>query len=445
MAAGGGMDSSMVGMKGGANMGTSEDLTKGQIVEGRYQVIRLIGSGSFAHIYEATHLGLQSKHALKILDAELAADADLRNRFLAEGRIQAQLRHPNIVSVTDIVTQPYPGLVMEHVEGWTMDQYMEHYGPPKTPAGVLTVFGPILDGVAAAHRAGVVHRDLKPENIIMGTGANGELRPMVTDFGIAKVLDEATVNTGKKKTEAGVRMGTLLYMSPEQVRGAKNLDARSDVFALGAILYELVTGRIAFDAPSEFDTMRNIVDGTFEPPERAVGKLHPVFAACIRKALAIDPDERFRDCAEFKTAMDGVDNPTIPLPAGPTRSAAVTGPPQPADVPPPAFPTPVQRISQPNTAPSDEEDWELNKLAGKLPPKPTIQPWVPTVVNLFCLCGIGQLLNGQVGKGVVILIVHLILSAIGFPFPTWIIAPLDAYLIAKKRRGGKWVGKWEWF
>ncbi len=299
-------------------------LQPGLVIDQRYEVVRQIGKGAMATVYEVVHTGLHSRHALKVLDAELATDPDLRNRFLAEGRIQAQLSHPNIVSVTDIVTDPVPGLVMEMFEGAPLDEHLRSQGVPEEPAGILELFVPVLEAVGAAHGAGVVHRDLKPENILVGTHPKGGRRVKVADFGIAKVLDRASLKTGKRKTQAGMRMGTVLYMSPEQIRGAADLDARSDIFTLGAILYEIATGRIAFDAGSEYDTMNNIVAGTYDPPERVIGGMHPGLAACIRKALAVNPAERFTDCATFRTTLENAVSGAGGLPPRPSRSFAVT-------------------------------------------------------------------------------------------------------------------------
>src|SRR5262249_26319579 len=160
--------------------------------------------------------------------------------------------------------------------------------------------------------------------------SRGKPVPRVTDFGIAKLhhVDKGVGPSQMRKTQAGMRMGTLLYMSPEQIRGSADLDPRSDIFALGAILYEVVTGRVAFDAPSEFDTMKHIVEGNYVPPERVVGGLQPAMAATIRKALAVNPEERFSDCAAFRKALEDVKNPNAEPVERPSRSFAVTRKPE---------------------------------------------------------------------------------------------------------------------
>ncbi|HEY0095057.1 MAG TPA: serine/threonine-protein kinase, partial [Archangium sp.] len=161
-------------------------LQPGTQLDGRYEVVRLLGQGGMAAVYEVRHLGLHSTHALKVLDADLARNDDIRGRFLAEGRIQARLRHPNIVQVTEIVTTPVAGLVMDYIEGPTLGELCRDR--PLEPQLLLEVFLPVLDAIEEAHRKGVVHRDLKPDNIIVGRDNRGRFQPKVTDFGIAKVL-----------------------------------------------------------------------------------------------------------------------------------------------------------------------------------------------------------------------------------------------------------------
>ena len=440
-------------------------LQPGTQLDGRYEVVKLLGQGGMAAVYQVRHLGLHSTHALKVLNADLARNDDIRGRFLGEGRIQARLRHPNIVQVTEIVTTPVAGLVMDYIEGPTLGEMCRERG--LEPPVLLEVFLPVLDAVEEAHKHNVVHRDLKPDNIIIGKDNRGRLQPKVTDFGIAKVV-VGEGSDSKARTQAGARMGTLLYMSPEQIRGAAEVDARSDIFSLGAILYEAATGRVAFHASSDYDTMKRIVEGTYEPPDRVVGSLHPVIAGCIRKALAVDPAERFQDCAAFREALEQLRAEHPEVPAKPSRSYGVT---QVGHVAPPSEPvsesafakthvpvpgkpglTPVV-LTPSVAAPPSKPEPTLEKthvptpgkpglpvavvappavaappvptapqLAAPLPrvttggamspvppkqgliaPNPTTSPFLALVLSLFCFGGFGQMYNQQVLKGLCIM------------------------------------------
>jgi serine/threonine-protein kinase len=280
-------------------MGQTEALSPGTLFDGRYEVVRLVGQGGMATVYQVRHLGLRSTHALKILTEERARDRDLRERFLAEGRIQAKLRHPNLVQVTDVVTVPSAGLVMDFVEGPTLAQYSQQYGM-LGQAGALELFHQVLDAVGTAHRAGVIHRDLKPENIIIGTDNRNRMQPKVTDFGLAKVLGPGR----QEATQTGIVMGTPLYMSPEQVRSARNVTTRSDIFSLGIILYELLTGRQCFYGQNNLEIMRRISRGEFAPPEVAYPPIDRNLSAIICRALDVDPEGRYESCEQFSSALE---------------------------------------------------------------------------------------------------------------------------------------------
>lgn len=402
-------------------------LSPGQLVEHRYEVIRLLGSGAMASVYEVRHTSLHSRHALKVLNADLAETADLRNRFLAEGRIQAQLSHPHIVTVTDIVTEPVPGLVMAFIDGGSLDELLAAEGPLTEPEAALALFLPIVAAVHLAHRAGVVHRDLKPENILIRRDDQEKPVPLVADFGIARVMEASDIIGHKRRTDIGMRMGTVMYMSPEQIEG-REVDARSDIFALGCVLYEILTGEVAFDAPSEFVTMKKIVEG--ELPQRAVGELHPGIAACIRKALAVNPAERFSTAKALSEALEGVVRHDAAPPARPSESRAVTHIPAPTVEP--EVPRPV--IAQP-------------RPPGPLPTTPRAMPGLVTILSLtVLLTGVGQVMNGQLGKGIVVMLVHWTLALFtcftSVPF-TCLIAALDAFLVARKLNSGRRVGRWE--
>lgn len=282
----------------------------------RYIIEERLGEGGMAEVYLARHAVLGSRHAVKILRTEFVADERYRSRFLAEGRIAAQVRHPNVVDVTDVVIAPgVAGLVMEYLDGEPLDQWLDQRREPVDLNTLLAIALPVLDGLAEAHAYGVVHRDLKPANIVLCSNRRGRLRPVVLDFGIAKLGEDTRVqhNTALH-TKAGTRMGTPAYMSPEQVRETASVDHRTDLFAMGAILYELATGRIAFAHDSEFDTMQAIVAGRYAPLDGVPDDL----AAIIRCALALDPDERFANCGELQRALTALgpgEAPTAPAPA----------------------------------------------------------------------------------------------------------------------------------
>jgi serine/threonine-protein kinase len=302
-------------------MGEDKSLLEpGGLLDNRYEVVRKLAEGGMATIYLVRHLGLHSLHALKVPEPRLFHSPDARHRFTTEGRIQALLRHPHIAQVTDIVISPVPGLVMEYVEGGTLEELLGQ--SPDGRLGLSTlreIFPPVLDAMEEAHGHRVVHRDLTPSNILLAQGHRGRMHPKVTDFGIAKVAQE---EPGQKyRTRTGVLLGTRPYMSPEQIGGAAEVDARTDIFALGAILYEAATGRVAFDAGNDFEMMKRITEGHFTPPEQVVPGLPEGLCQCIRKAMAVDPAERFQDCAAFRAALEqalevrpAAEEPVAPVP-----------------------------------------------------------------------------------------------------------------------------------
>jgi tRNA A-37 threonylcarbamoyl transferase component Bud32 len=276
---------------------------------GQYRVEGVLGDGGMATVYRVRHSVLQSQHALKVLDPELAREEGIRDRFLAEGRILAQLKHPNLVSVTDVVVeQGIAGLIQELLQGETLEDLIERRGVVPIE-DIVSILVPVLQAVHHAHEAGIVHRDLKPSNIFLEDLAGSGLRPVVLDFGVARLDRSSQINhTVKHETRAGSTLGTAHYMSPEQVRAPGSVDRRTDVFALGAILYEMATGEVAFDGDSEFDVMRRIVDGTPGAGPERVSIAAPLDAV-VRRALAPEPDERFDDCLQIAAALERAAQP----------------------------------------------------------------------------------------------------------------------------------------
>lgn len=261
----------------------------GTIIE-RYVIESVLGRGGMAEVYAARHTQLGSLHALKILTSP---SADVRERLLTEGRVQANLRHPNIVNVTDVVDyMGSPGLVMEYIAGPTLGGMLN-----KTrfalPLADRLVRG-ILNGVAAAHEHGLIHRDLKPANILIDI-IDGELIPKVADFGLVKVLSGER-GLDHSMTRSGVAMGTPSFMAPEQIRDTKNVDLRADLFSLGAILYEIVTGQRAFQGADMMDIFTAVVNGDRSPIQKATPDLPTRMVDAIQWALQVDLEERVPSC-----------------------------------------------------------------------------------------------------------------------------------------------------
>ncbi|MCB9673527.1 MAG: serine/threonine protein kinase [Alphaproteobacteria bacterium] len=263
---------------------------------GSYEVLDVLGSGGMASVYRAKHVVLGSEHALKVLRSDLVANAGIRQRFLDEGRVQAQLKHPGIVRVTDLVSEPgVAGLVMDLLKGEPLDDALRRgaLSVEQAAGWMLQVLG----AVGYAHGFGIVHRDLKPSNLFVAHHDSGRRSMRVLDFGIAKV-------TGKARTLIDETVGTYAYMSPEQIKNASAVDKRSDVFALGAVLYEMVTGHPAFEGDSDFVTMQKIASGTHTPLAEHGANVPPSLEGAIKRALELDPAARFQDCSEFAKALE---------------------------------------------------------------------------------------------------------------------------------------------
>jgi len=254
------------------------ELTPGTVID-RYTVDSVLGEGGMAVVYRVRHNQLGTVHALKVLSL---TNRSIRERLVQEGRVQAQLGHPNVVSVTDVIdVGGAPGLLMEYVRGPDLDALLSRQRLSLEQADALAQ--DIIGAVVAAHRQQIIHRDLKPANIILLITPEG-LVPKITDFGLAKLLDDE----GPAKTRTGATMGTPHYMSPEQIRDAKNVGPEADVFSLGAILYELVCGERAFQGASLYEVFKAVSEGLYAPPRQLVSDLPTRMEAAIIGALQID-------------------------------------------------------------------------------------------------------------------------------------------------------------
>ena len=269
----------------------------------RYTVLGVLGQGGMAVVYRVQHNQLRSVHALKVM---AVAAHSFEERMMREGRAQSSLRHPNVVAVTDVVdVAGSPGLVMEYVSGPPLDRLLAKHR--LTPPQAAHLGRQILGGVSAAHRHGLIHRDLKPANILLDP-QDDELIPKVADFGLAKLLDPPE---GGLHTRSGVAMGTPAYMAPEQIRDASRVDTRADVFAAGAILYEMCTGERPFHGDDALAVFAAIAAGRVVPPRERDPRVTEGMDRVIRDALATDADQRPADATELLTRWVEVSAPLV--------------------------------------------------------------------------------------------------------------------------------------
>jgi serine/threonine-protein kinase len=260
---------------------------------GRYRILRELGRGATACVYEAEHEDLGKRVALKVLHPELRANAVSVARFSREGRVAARLDHPHIVNVHDVrLDGDCPHLVMELVDGPSLAAFLvaERRLDVSRAADVLL---PVLSAVAYAHAAGVVHRDLKPSNVVVGT-RHRMLEPKVTDFGVGKVMG---VGDGQGLTLDGGLVGSVPYMAPEQADNSRTVDERADQYALGVILYELVTGHTPFPEGTTHDVIRAIRAGDHRPACQAEPEVPRAFSDVLRRAMSLDPADRYPSVA----------------------------------------------------------------------------------------------------------------------------------------------------
>jgi eukaryotic-like serine/threonine-protein kinase len=268
-------------------------LVQGATIGARYEVVRLLGSGGMGAVYLVRDRELKREVALKFLRYDLADDPVALERFRREVALASEVTHRNVLRVYDIgEAQGVRFVTMQHVEGEDLATRLRREG--KLPVDELVaLFRQVCEGLAAAHAAGVVHRDLKPQNILLDRSGS----PHIADFGLAVSFGQASL------TERGRMLGTPVYISPEQVNGAK-ADHRSDIYALGTILYEMAAGR----APFSEGTTTEIVVQRLQRPPRPLGELRPEVPAHLRKivarCLAIDPTERYQSCLEILRDLD---------------------------------------------------------------------------------------------------------------------------------------------
>ena len=331
----------------GHALAPSDDPLLGQVL-GNYRIARLLGAGGMGRVYLGVNQQINSRVAIKVLSEECAKDRGLVDRFFTEARAVNVIRHESIVNVVDINQLPdgRPYIVMELLEGESLAELIRR--GPIALGTLASVVLQVLGGLAAAHDKGIIHRDLKPDNIFVTRSG----RAKILDFGIAKLQPElGAVNEG---TRTGALIGTPFYMPPEQAL-ARPVDARSDLYSIGIILYEAVTGRRPFQGSTIYELLKQHVEVEPAPPSSMRYDLPPALEAVIRRAMAKSPSHRFQSAQEFAQALEGAGHglSTDPASAAGNYGAAPAYAPSPPPWTAPAPPTaPAAYAPAPVYAPS---------------------------------------------------------------------------------------------
>jgi serine/threonine-protein kinase len=272
----------------------------GKVFEGKYELVRLLGEGGMGAVYEAQHQLIGRRLAVKFLHPQYATSPDVVTRFHREAQAAARIGHENIIEVTDMgqAEDGSPYIVMEFLEGTDVRGLLDEIGaiPVKRAAHIMIQ---ALSALQAAHNVDIIHRDLKPENIFLLRKGNNPDYVKLLDFGISKFKALETDNA-RALTQTGTVLGTPHYMSPEQARGDQNITARSDIYAMGVILYQMVTGQLPFDAPNYNALLIKIL--TEEPPRPEVlnPDLPQELVDTIDRAMSRNEADRFATCDDFR-------------------------------------------------------------------------------------------------------------------------------------------------
>jgi eukaryotic-like serine/threonine-protein kinase len=293
---------------------------------GSYQILSLLGAGGMGVVYRGRDVRLNRSVAIKVLPKDKMSDPERKRRFIQEARAASALNHPNIITIHDVGSESgIDFIVMEYVAGKSVDQLIPRKGMRLNEALKLAI--QMADALAKAHSAGIVHRDLKPTNVMVAD--EGLMK--VLDFGLAKLTevegDKDGTRTLESQTEEGMIIGTLSYMSPEQAEGRK-VDARSDIFSFGAVLYEMISGQKAFQGDSKLSTLGAIVKQEPKPVSELLPGIPRDLEKVINRCLRKDPARRFQTMADLKVVLeelkDESDSGTLAGTASGVRSAKST-------------------------------------------------------------------------------------------------------------------------
>jgi eukaryotic-like serine/threonine-protein kinase len=280
-------------------------LSTGDIIDGKYRIVRLIGEGGMGAVYEAENMRIHRKVAIKVLHAGVAQTGEAVSRFEREAQAAGRIGSEHIVEVLDLGNLPSGDryMVMEFMDGDALSGRIRARGR-LTPAEIYPIMHQLLEALAAAHGAGIIHRDLKPDNVYLLKSRGGKADFVkLLDFGISK-FNQLSGDSGFSMTRTGAVMGTPYYMAPEQAKGARDLDHRVDLYAAGVILYEAITGEVPFNADTFNELLFKIVLEAARPVEQVVPGIDPNFAALVNKSMAREPAARFQSAREFQQALE---------------------------------------------------------------------------------------------------------------------------------------------
>ncbi len=280
---------------------TQRDPLIGKVIGDRYLVVSEIGSGAYGRVYEVEHTLLKNRLAMKVMHSKYATDEAKIGRFKREAQALVALDHPNVARVVDFTINEDQQfcLMMELLKGSSLAKEISTRGALPVEEG-LSIIEQVCVGLGAAHEKNIIHRDIKPENIWLSRDESGAPRVKLIDFGLASIIDEEAAASAQL-TATGEAIGTPIYMSPEQCR-AKRADARTDIYSTGCVLYEVLTGKQAFEAKSLIEALMKHIEGNYEPLSKSAGtKIKELgsFQNVIDKALAVELSDRYQTIDEL--------------------------------------------------------------------------------------------------------------------------------------------------
>jgi serine/threonine-protein kinase len=378
------------------------EIVPGTILRGKYEVLCELGSGGMATVYKVKHKAFQETAAVKVVHSKFMHDPGFVKRFRNEAIVARQLKHPNAVRIDDFdyTEDGRPFIVMEYVEGSSLYEVRKQHGGPWPVERCLNIVSQAASALSAAHTLGIVHRDIKPSNILLlrGTGGGGVVK--VLDFGIAKVSENSFAGMTSVVTQSDLIIGTPEYMSPEQASGhlESSIDGRADLYSLGLVFYEMLTGAHPFHADTPMGMLIQQVHTMPAPPDTFPVHMSPAISALVLKTLQKEPKDRFQSASEMLDAMKDPeawysktqpnktqpssthspapqDAPTAPYSAPGAAVLKTPSPATPSPSVPPAPPQPQTAVPPVNAAPSDAPPSPTSIASpAEIPFAPVMQP-----------------------------------------------------------------------